>query len=340
MVQTLSSLILLVTACTVLSRSVPVGWHPFPYPVPSFLQDRVSAVTYQKWLNVKASALRKRDLRLKRPFAAATPRYVYMQKLHAAVIKTGLYDPFSGDTLRWDLIGTWDPHKAKGNSGYKKKFNLMPTADHISPDAQELDFEICSWLSNTAKTFLSPGEFVEMCGKIVAYRSKLAARKLETVPVYALPSYLQGICEPAVYRKWLDTRAEQEYDRDRRLKRPYALRSSKTLYKQAIHDAVNAGNGTDPFTGDWLQWERINSWGNFHPKDIINHEKEYSLLPTVDHVNPDSDTLEFEICSWIVNNSKGRLSSEEYLDYCTRVAAYAGKAGKVLKTNFESELPE
>ena len=93
-----------------------------------------------------------------------------MQKLDEAVIKTGLYDPYTGNALRWDRIGKWDPGKAKGNPAYKRQFDLLPTADHIDPDARELEFEICSWLSNTAKSFLSPPEFLALCKRIAAYR--------------------------------------------------------------------------------------------------------------------------------------------------------------------------
>lgn len=301
-------------------RSLP---KPFPYSVPEVLQNQISALTYRQWLNVKASSLRKRDLRTHKPFANATPRNVYMQKLNSAVIATGLFDPYTGDALRWDLIGTWDPATAKGNAGYKREYDRLPTADHVNPDANGLEFEICSWMSNTAKTFLAPRQFVALCAQITAYRSKQTVRKTGTTPVYRLPVFLSGICAPAVYRKWLDTRAKQEYKRDVALKRPCAAAGSKSLYKQAIHDAVVAGKAIDPFTGCALRWDLIETWGNAAPKDRANREKEFSLLPTVDHTDPSSPVIGFEICSWLVNDSKGNLSAKEYVDYCGRVVAHA-----------------
>jgi hypothetical protein len=246
-----------------------------------------------------------------------------MQKLHAAVIAAGLFDPYSGDALRWDLIGTWDPGAAKGNAGYKREYDLLPTADHVDPDATDLEFEICSWMSNTAKTFLAPPQFVALCAQITAFRSKGMLPKTKTTPLYEFPAFLKGVCAPAVYRKWLDTRAKQEYKRDVALKRPCAAAESKTLYKQAIHDAVVAGNALDPFTGSALQWDLIETWGNAAPRYKTNREKEFSLLPTVDHIDPSSPVLGFEICSWLVNDSKGNLSAQEYVDYCGRVVEHA-----------------
>jgi hypothetical protein len=52
---------------------------------------------------------------------------------------------------------------------YKKQFALMPTADHINPD--KLEFEMCSWLVNECKSYLSPDEFVALCQKIVNHRN-------------------------------------------------------------------------------------------------------------------------------------------------------------------------
>jgi hypothetical protein len=124
---------------------------------------------------------------------------------------------------------------------------------------------------------------------------------------------------PAVYRKWLDTRAKQEYKRDVALKRSCAAAGSKSLYKQAIHDAVVSGNGIDPFTGTALQWDLIETWENAAPHAIANREEEFSQLPTVDHIDPSSAVIAFEICSWLVNDSKGNLSAQEYVDYCGRV---------------------
>ena len=59
-------------------------------------------------------------------------------------------------------------------------------------------------------------------------------------------------------------------------------------------------------------------------KDIghKNFEKEFYLLPTVDHRYPDSDTLDLEICSWLINSCKSDQTPDEFVEVCRRVAGY------------------
>ncbi len=57
--------------------------------------------------------------------------------------------------------------------------------------------------------------------------------------------------------------------------------------------------------------------------------KEFFLLPVADHIDPDSDELEFEICSWIVNEGKSQQTPEEYVTLCKKVAkGKRGRAGR------------
>jgi hypothetical protein len=76
-------------------------------------------------------------------------------------------DPYTGEKLAWELISKWVSHKQP--DGYKKKFSLMPTVDHVTAD--KLEFEICSWQANDAKSDMSPKEFVEFCGRVADYRN-------------------------------------------------------------------------------------------------------------------------------------------------------------------------
>ena len=84
-----------------------------------------------------------------------------------------------------------------------------------------------------------------------------------------------------------------------------------------------AGNGIDPFTGELLQWELINTW-NPRKKDPSAHSvKKFRHLPTADHINPASDILDIEICSWFINGCKGNLGPQEFIARCKKVADYA-----------------
>jgi len=48
-------------------------------------------------------------------------------------------------------------------------------------------------------------------------------------------------------------------------------------------------------------------------------------MPTVDHEDPNADTLEFEIVSWLVNDGKSGLDPEQFVDLCRRIVAHRGK---------------
>jgi hypothetical protein len=137
------------------------------YTLPAFLEGRCTQAIYTKWLNNKAWILLKRDKKRRKPYAASATRRTYKQLIHQAIVEAGEYDPFTGDALAWELIGTWDTSHEQPE-GYKKQFALMPTVDHIDSDL--LEFEICSSQSNDCKSDLNPAEFVAYCKRVAQYR--------------------------------------------------------------------------------------------------------------------------------------------------------------------------
>jgi hypothetical protein len=139
------------------------------YPLPSFLEGRCDQTVFVKWLDVKADSLLSRDKKRGKPYALNTTQAAYKREIYKAVLNSGEYDPYTGDPLAWELIGEWDTGTDQPD-GYKKRFRLMPTVDHITPDA--LEFEICAWQVNDAKAGLNPGEFVELCKKVVKRRDR------------------------------------------------------------------------------------------------------------------------------------------------------------------------
>jgi hypothetical protein len=148
----------------------------YKYPLPAFLKGVVSASGYSKWLNCKADTLRKIDLKRKKAFASACSKAVYKEKIHTAVLAAGTKDPYTGDLLRWELIGKWDNKKealfrsGKFRSVFNKDFFLLPTVDHSDPYGDVLEFEICSWIVNSSKTLMNPEEFLDFCKKIAGYQ--------------------------------------------------------------------------------------------------------------------------------------------------------------------------
>jgi hypothetical protein len=142
------------------------------YPLPGFLRDVCSELVYHKWLDCKADALHKRDLRLGRQYAKKLSVMAYKEKIHAAVQANDGTDPYTGDALRWDLIGKWNDNKklfsrSRGKLGaFNKDFYLLPVADHIDPYSKEPQFQICSWIVNEAKSGMTPGEYVALCRRV------------------------------------------------------------------------------------------------------------------------------------------------------------------------------
>ncbi len=146
------------------------------YPLPPLLSGVLSVSEYDKLLNCKADSLRKRDLKLKRPFPRTCSKAVYKQKINAAILASDGKDPYTRDALRWDLLATWDKKKeallclGPAADVFNKEYFLMPTVDHCDPYADELNFEICSWIVNSSKTLMNPQEYVDLCRKVAKNR--------------------------------------------------------------------------------------------------------------------------------------------------------------------------
>ncbi|MGB7568919.1 MAG: hypothetical protein WBM07_13745 [Chitinivibrionales bacterium] len=324
------------------------------FPLPGILQGLLTPAAYDDWVRVKAWALYKRDKKRGLPAALNVSIGLYKETVNGAVAASGPLDPYTGVALAWDLIGAWDPEKAKTDCGYVKQFYLMPTVDHIDPRADTLAFEICSWEVNCCKSFLNPAEFLDMCGKVMERRGKATSPrapllgkekgrldiresmtpesrqaagglKIDSFPAqYLLPPFLEDVCTLAQYSKWLLTRAKELYKRDKKMGRACAMQSSRSLYRRAIHAAACASGPLDPYTGDALTWNLIGKWDAAKGND--DHDifrKEFTLLPTVDHIDPEMKDLDFEICSWLINCCKSGRTPEEFIGLCGKVMEYA-----------------
>jgi hypothetical protein len=315
------------------------------YPVPAYLAVKTSQPDYDVWLNNKSANLLRKDRRRKRPCSRGATLTMYKGHVHKAVCSGNGLDPYTGDPVRWDQIHEWNSEIDKGRGGFEKQFYMLPTVDHKDPLSTVIDFEICSWLVNSCKSDQTPEEFLAMCKLVTAYstppstvlqpcRSDAVNRQLPvpelvegstsqplSVPqLYFLPSYLTGIITEAMFKKWLFKRAYELHARDIRQGRPYAVPGARVLYKKGIYTAaINAGL-LDPYTGERMAWEKINTWlstkGKNWPDDLI---KSFYLMPTVDHVDPASLVLEFQICTWRINECKSGLTPQEFVDVCRRV---------------------
>jgi hypothetical protein len=146
---------------------------PFAFPLPLFLIGIVTQTKYTNWVHRKANSLFSLDRRRHRIFPTKYHWGDYAAAIHAAACMVGLYDSFTGEALRWDLIGTWTGKKklqAIGPYGvFDRDFELLPTVDHKDPNAGVLQLEICSWKINCCKSYLRPDEFIALCNQVATF---------------------------------------------------------------------------------------------------------------------------------------------------------------------------
>ena len=167
---------------------------PQKYFLPPFLEGIVSLERYNHWLDDRAGQLFVRDKKRKIPYAAGGSKRLYKEAIDRAAQK-GAADPFTGDALRWDLIGKWPSTKegqAALDDGQRKAFALLPVVDHIDPYGRELEFEICSLQINRCKSFWTPGEFVDLCGRVAEYNNKKTKQSVFRAPSSPLFRDSQG----------------------------------------------------------------------------------------------------------------------------------------------------
>jgi hypothetical protein len=146
----------------------------------------------------------------------------------------------------------------------------------------------------------------------------------KTVPLgyawYTLPPFLQGVVSLKDYREWLDLRGRDQHQRDLKLKRSYAKTNSVMMYKQKIHQAVLDGGQFDPYTGEKINWGLISKEKTLKMANFIDNG--YAMHPAVDHTDPEE--FGFEICTWISNESKSCMTSDQFVDFCRKVTRFRG----------------
>jgi hypothetical protein len=135
------------------------------FELPHFLDGVVTREAYVRWLQRKAAAHVLRDRKRGNDFASISE---YKRVIHNAVCASQGRDAYTNEQLDWHLISTYRNDESKqGRRGYKAKFALLPTVDHVGDGTGLADFKICGWRTNDAKGDLSLEEFVALCARVL-----------------------------------------------------------------------------------------------------------------------------------------------------------------------------
>jgi hypothetical protein len=139
--------------------------------LPECLVGLCTREAYLHWLDTRADAHVKRDRKRSLPGCDAAS---YRFRIHEAVVAGGSHDYYTGLSLDWSLICTYNNKLAQdGGSEYLRKFANMPTVDHeFQIDGKQFRFVICSWRVNDAKTHLTEQEFRELCKQVLDHQGK------------------------------------------------------------------------------------------------------------------------------------------------------------------------
>lgn len=137
------------------------------FDLPPFLEGVCTLRQYRDWLTRKAAAHFKRD---KHRGNSTLTRAAVKRECHRAVMESAGRDFYTGQLLRWDLIGTYRNELSKeGRRKYKQCFSLLPTVDHVGDGLEDPDYRICGWRTNDCKSDLTHAEFVEVCRQVIAH---------------------------------------------------------------------------------------------------------------------------------------------------------------------------
>jgi hypothetical protein len=137
------------------------------YQLPEFLSGVVEQFAYDRWLARKAAGHVKRDRRRGNAVAMIES---YKVAIHKAVGLCGGIDDYTGEKLRWDLIGKYSNVESQsGRRAYRATLSLLPTVDHVGDGLGAASFRICGLRTNDAKSDFGDDEFIEFCQRVIAH---------------------------------------------------------------------------------------------------------------------------------------------------------------------------
>ena len=126
----------------------------------------------------------------------------------------------------------------------------------------------------------------------------------KNLSAYHAPSFIRASSSCDKYRAWLTGVAG-------------SARQTPGA-KKAIHVAVEAHGEYDFYTGEKLEWNRINHKKPGEGQSGWKAHKIKGCYPSADHYNGTS-LADFRICSARVNWAKGSMTHDQFVNLCRRV---------------------
>lgn len=147
-----------------------------PIKAPRFINQRgITDDAYRAWLSEQGKNIWKREGRLdKRGFP---DKASLVAALHAAVLRSGGKDAYTGMPIDWRFLRNDWVDANKGNANNRHLMTLrrgMPVFDHVRGLGGN-KYALCRRITNHAKSFMSPAQFVQLCREVVRHQDALDA---------------------------------------------------------------------------------------------------------------------------------------------------------------------
>lgn len=141
------------------------------FPCPTWLQQRgISDEEYAVWLQGQSKDIWKRER--SKGKTACTTRAELKSELHRVALKSTGYDPYSNIRFNVDPLrsGWTDAQAYLNNSRHHRTLRRsVPSFDHVRGLGRR-SYELCTRETNSAKTYMSPAQFIELCHRVAKHR--------------------------------------------------------------------------------------------------------------------------------------------------------------------------
>lgn len=146
---------------------------PPTYIAPHFLEQRgITDREYALWLDKQSEAIWRRERKAGK--TAFPSRASLKAELHRVLLAGNGRDQYTGSKIYWKhLRADWVDGNA-GVTNYRHLMTLrrcMPTFDHVRGMGHRR-YALCRRMTNHAKSFMSPAQFVALCREVVRHHER------------------------------------------------------------------------------------------------------------------------------------------------------------------------